>query len=303
MVLISVLFSNVMHAQSDECVGATPLVVDTECNYQNFTNVNSGFTDSSYDVGLGCGFGGDESRDFWYSFTATSTNTIINAIGYGSADLVMSILDDCAAPTLIDCADYEDDGDYESINIPTTIGQTYYIHLFSFNGNVIANFDICVTEPPVCINSPTDDCASATLLDQNEPFCGSLTNGAYTLDPSDPGFCGDDFGAFDFSAWFQFEAQETSATYSWGTYSSLLADCIDGIQIQVYSGSCGSLVPVGSCISDTGGGTYNTETVTGLTVGDTYYIFVDRRNNGECDFFIEPIDGIVDCGPSGFITN
>jgi hypothetical protein len=72
----------------------------------------------------------------------------------------------------------------------------------------------------------------------------------------------------------------------------------DGIQLIVFSGSCGSLSELaGSCVNPINDGQNSGITGTwnfsGLTIGDTYYIRIDGYAGQLCDYWFTPISGVV----------
>ena len=148
--------------------------------------------------------------------------------------------------------------------------------------------DICSDSPAL----PTDECASAPLIDLAQPFTGS-TNCAYTVSAGSPSVCGQ---SIDNDSWMRFIAGSTDVEidFTVGTCTPQNR----GIQLAVFSGTCGSLSLVsGSC---DGPGSYgdnaestSTWTFSGMTIGDTYYIRIDGYAGDLCDYYFEPVSGVV----------
>lgn len=121
------------------------------------------------------------------------------------------------------------------------------------------------TVPPPPAN---DECSAATALTVNSDLnCGTVTSG-YTLGATDSGLIPDPcFGNPDDDVWFKFVATATSHKVSLTNIVSVGSDDDTDTYFQVFDGSCGSLTSI-LCSDDT------TSTVSGLTVGGTYYVRV-----------------------------
>jgi hypothetical protein len=129
------------------------------------------------------------------------------------------------------------------------------------------------TQPPTAIDNisltsavlvppPNDNCAGAIGLTVNPTrICTSTTSGTI-LNATDSGVTSSCFGTDDDDVWYSFVA--TTTTH----YIELLnvAGSTTDLYHAVYSGTCGSLGAAILC-SDP-----NTSTVTGLTIGNTYYL-------------------------------
>jgi hypothetical protein len=148
--------------------------------------------------------------------------------------------------------------------------------------------DICIESPSL----PTDECADAPLIDLAQAFTGS-TDCAYTVSSGSPSVCGQ---SIDNDSWMRFIAGSTDVEidFTVGTCTPQNR----GIQLAVFSGTCGSLSLVaGSC---DGPGSYgdnaestSTWTFSGMTIGDTYYIRIDGYAGDLCDYYFEPVSGVV----------
>lgn len=99
--------------------------------------------------------------------------------------------------------------------------------------------------------------------------------------PSPPYSCGNG-SSHDGTFWYRFTATTTSANIS--TCGSVAQDST----FAVYTGTCGSLVEIG-CSEDGGcssGSGLSTLCVTGLTVGDTYYIQMSARTTATRGLYV-----------------
>jgi hypothetical protein len=133
---------------------------------------------------------------------------------------------------------------------------------------------------------PSNECASAPLIDLSQPFVGS-TSCAYTASAGSPSGCGN----IENDSWITFIAGATSVEIDY-----TIGDCTDndGIQLSVFSGTCGALSLVtGSCVNPTGENITGTWNFTGLTIGSTYYIRIDGYAGDLCDYYFEPVSGVV----------
>ncbi|MDA3910790.1 MAG: hypothetical protein PF448_05490 [Bacteroidales bacterium] len=142
--------------------------------------------------------------------------------------------------------------------------------------------------------APADDCASAPLIDLSQPFEGS-TDCSYTIgSESTTETCGI---SLDNDSWITFIAGSSDLEMDYS-----VGDCDpigDGIQLIVFSGDCSNLVEVpGSCVNPTGENITGTWNFTGLTVGDTYYIRIDGYAGDLCDYYFEPVSGVVITPPN-----
>ncbi len=155
-------------------------------------------------------------------------------------------------------------------------------------------FDLC----DVCLSPslPTDECANAPLIDLSQAFAGS-TNCSYTASAGSPSGC----GTIENDSWIKFIAADTEVEMEFTVgdcYTSGGTRAYDGIQLSVFSGSCGTLsILSGSCVNpiSTGQNANSTGTwnFSGLTIGATYYIRIDGYAGQLCGYYFEPIQGVV----------
>src|SRR5690606_35241203 len=199
--------------------------------------------------------------DVWFSFVATNavhSISLLNVTG-GTTDLYHAVYSgSCGALTNMNCSDPNN-----SSVAGLTIGNTYYIRVYSWTSTSgqTTDFNVCVgTPPPPPAN---DECSAAVALTVNTDLsCASVTPGtiAWATGSAEPNPC---FGTDDDDVWYSFTATEISHVVSLLNVSGSATD----LYHAVYSGSCGSLVNL--VCSDP-----NTSTVSGLTIGDTYLIRV-----------------------------
>lgn len=203
---------------------------------------------------------GTPNDDVWYHFVATSTShlfTFSNVQG-STTDLMHEVMSgDCESLVSLSLSDPE-----SSIVNGLTIGQTYYLRVFSYPTAPAEDttFDVCITTPPTLTN---DDCGDALTLTVNPDYaCGSVTvatlNGATASPVSDNGA-----GTPDDDVWFSFVATNTLQRIQILDASGSETDLVH----EVLSGTCNGLTSLNVSDSDT-------STVDGLTIGETYYVRV-----------------------------
>jgi Secretion system C-terminal sorting domain len=187
-------------------------------------------------------------------------------------------------------------------------------------------FGTAIQVTNISASTANDACSGAQCVDNQSVVVG--TNNGYTT--PDPNYPGNTFGGCNWngnnnnSAWFQFTASATTAylsvsgiTNSAGATSSdtqlLIArrtgDCSTGSWLSVPSGGC----PDDEAINNaaylttnggvtTAGNVYvngisaNAEfNLTGLTVGSTYYLYIDGNGGTASNFYIEAMSGCQNC--------
>ncbi|REK03386.1 MAG: PKD domain-containing protein [Bacteroidetes bacterium] len=124
-----------------------------------------------------------------------------------------------------------------------------------------------------------DNCASAVNLCANT-LLSRTTQGA-TADPSDPAIsCGDN--TVNNSVWFTVIGINNGNT----TITVTNIDNNPGLEMEVYTGSCGSLVPLGICASGSSATGRQMSMTFPTNPGVTYYIMVDGTSGNQETFNI-----------------
>jgi hypothetical protein len=119
--------------------------------------------------------GGTADDDIWYSFVAT--NAAHEVILDAAFDAVLEVRSGVCNGTNLGCADNNFSTGIEQLNLTgLTIGDTYYVRLWSWSGVVQASptFTICVVEPAPLL--PGDDCSTAFVI----PTVPATVNGSTT---------------------------------------------------------------------------------------------------------------------------
>jgi hypothetical protein len=200
----------------------------------------------------------------WYKFTASSTISTITVNNLGSnlsttTTYVEVLTGACGLQTAIACQNVASRLTLTGLTISTV----YYVRVYTTTQGTSnpANkwdFAICVQTPPA-----NDDCSGAVSLTPGTTC--SNTSGTMDLATTTTGLpAGCESGGTHYDVWHKFVA---ASTYELISISSLGAN-ITNPELQLYSGSCGSLTSV-AC------GTTSI-TATGLTIGNTYYVRVSN---------------------------
>ena len=273
---------------NNNCSGATTVATNSGITCSTLAGGTLvGATSST--IANTCG-GGTADDDVWYSFVATSTShsVTLNNIAGSTTDLYHSVYGgSCAsvgAPLI--CSDPNTSAIYG-----LTIGNTYYIRVFSYTGTFgqTTTFSVCVTTPPPtgpCGNPTSNDyCSNPATLTQGVGTFSSSTSAIYSSDQ--PGNLSSEFcGSIENNSWYYFVATSTTESFP---ITSVSGCSSSGIQAEVYAvsqssiGCCTSFTSMSNCFNP---GTVSTGTVTatGLTIGQTYILMVDGYGGAVCDF-------------------
>ncbi len=246
---------------NNTCAGAISLPVNASCTFQTFSTISA--TDSGV-PNPGCAF--YSGGDVWFSVVVPASGTIIvDTQAGGITDSGMALYTGtCGGLTLLECDD--DDSSSGLMSSITrsglTPGTTIFIRVWEFGNDNPGTFGICVT---TFTPSGNDNCSGAVSLTVNpNSGCVSSSIGTTTGATQSQTGC---FGTADDDVWYSFTATATShvVTVTPGT----MYDAV----IQVFSGSCGSLSSI-ACVDNTFGTSNEAATVSGLTIGQTYFVRV-----------------------------
>jgi hypothetical protein len=207
------------------------------------------------------GCSGTADDDVWYSFVATNTTQYINLnnVSGSTTDLYHNVYaGSCASPgTALICSDPNN-----STVTGLTVGNTYYVRVFSWTSTTGQNstFDVCIATPPP--PPANDNCTGATSVPVSTTTCSSVSGTIASATAStQANGCS---GTADDDVWYSFVATTPAVQISLTNVTGSTTD----LYHSVYSGTCGSIGTALVC-SDP-----NNSTVTGLTVGNTYYVRV-----------------------------
>jgi hypothetical protein len=249
---------------NDACAGSVLLTSNIACSN---TTGNLQYATSSAPSGTCGGATATTTYDVWYKFVANSTTHYITLSNLGSnltaATTYIEIFNGtCGSLTSLDCQD----ASTVEVLSGLTIGSTYYVRVYVTsppNNATTANwnFSICIQQPPA-----NDECTGAVNLTPGTTCANTAgTINLATENATTPLGC---FAAGTYyDVWYKFTATTTIETI---TLSSLGAN-FTAPRIQLYSGTCGSLVSI-ACASGTSLLQY------GLTAGATYYVRIANYN-------------------------
>lgn len=250
---------------NDNCVNATAFpTVPTDGSCASLTNQSTlGATNSNVTPTGACtSNSGTPDDDVWFKFVATAPTIILNATWVsGSTDVYWQVFSGSCGSTMtsILCTDNNSGGTLTGL----TIGQTYYIRLYTYSNSDSTVQNICLQTP-----SQNDECTGAKPFPiiPSDGSCASLLNqstaGMSTSNVTPTGACSSNSGYPDDDAWFKFVATASDLVFS-ATWVSGVTD----VYFQVFTGSCNSTMTSLLCTDDNSGGM-----ISGLTVGQTYYI-------------------------------
>lgn len=266
---------------NDNCANAVALTVNSDMNCGVTTAGNTlGATNSGITMVSPCSTTAVGDDDVWYSFVATSTThqvALSNVVSTGptsTTDAYFQVLSGaCGSQTSVLCSDPN-----AAMVSGLTVGQTYYVRVFTFgestSGGRNISFNICIgTPPPPPAN---DNCANATALTVSSgSLCTNPVAGT-TLSATDSGVAiSPCTGTADDDVWYSFVATSATHTVALTNVVSVGVTSSTSLYLQVLSGACGSLTSVACDTSFA-----SPAQLTGLTVGNTYYIRVYNSNTG-----------------------
>ena len=259
---------------NDDCSAATVLTPGNTCTPFTDNVINATYTGLLTDCSAST-----PVYDVWYKFVATSVNpTITLTVGASGSNITtprMQVFSGtCGAFSSIACTSIANPGTGSITATGLTIGNTYYIRVYSLNGTAPTTngtFTICVVDSP-----DNDDCATATSLTSGTTCPGATTGTLLYAVPTAgvPG-CG---SASSADVWYSFVAQTAYPVITLNNIGANL-NTASG-RIQLLSGTCGVWSSL-ACVTTSGTTTaLNTATTpggAGLTVGSTYYIRISTN--------------------------
>ncbi|RQO42356.1 hypothetical protein DBR39_00335 [Chryseobacterium sp. KBW03] len=266
---------------NDECNGAINLPVNPDLNCVNITNGTTASATNSSLLPNTCY--NSPNNDVWFKFTATGikhvitlSNIVSKVPGMYSPTLRFQVYKgSCNNLTSLSCSSQS-----TLIVNNLTAGDTYYVRVYSGMGGVsmAINFNICiktVIPPPPPSN---DEFANAVTLPVNPDLnCTVVTAGSTlgaTVSNTSATMCGDVANPND--VWFKFTA--TAIGHLILVKDQVSLGVLPGTvtAFQVFKVDNGNLTSI-QCIR--GGAISVVGNVSGLTIGETYYIRVFNTGN------------------------
>lgn len=237
-----------------------------------------------------------DCQEAYYSFTPSVTTGYTFYFSAG-ADIEASIFIFDDTPDVGNCIGAVTDYNLEvMLDVDLTAGNTYYIIFDGSDdtGNSACPGTFSIMESPCSSpDVPNNTCSSAPMIDLSQPFYGS-TNCSYDdAEGEEPSGC----GSIENDSWITFQAAATDAEVNYD-----VGDCVDdnGVQFSVWDGSCFDLAGMTelACVNPTGENTSGTFSLSGLTVGDNYYIRIDGYSGDLCTYNFTPGTGVVIIPPN-----
>ena len=276
LLLISMSVAVYAQPANDNCSTATPLTVFNGSCTGATAGTTTAATASNVSPVPSCGNGAaGMNDDVWYSFTPsagqTSVNISFNSTG-GSADVYAQIYTGaCTGLTALSCTDDVNGLMPGWTNQAVTPGTTYYIRVASYSGagGVNSQFGICISTPPA--PPANDNCNGAISIPAyTTPACVTQTPGTTVAATQSQGGC---VGNANDDVWYSFVATSTTHIV---TFSGITGNT--DIVHQVFSGSCTGLTSL-ACTDNP-----DNTTVSGLTIGQTYFVRVYTFGGGSANF-------------------
>ncbi len=265
VLLLLFSFHSISFSQAS-CATAVQLIPVTTCGTYQIDASANGMTGNNSGLAAPTCAGATVRYDLWYYFQATSTNPTINIKIDGTrfrANGVQLLQGTCPGLTNVSCqAGVAQNGNYALSATGLTIGNIYYVRLYSTNNGTIPNsfasgeYEICLQGPPPPAN---DDCANAITATTGTAVNDDVNSA--TPSTGAPVVC---TGTVKYDVWYKFVATSVHPVI---TLAGTGANFPASSAMQILSGACGSLTSV-AC-SSTG-----MLLPTGLTVGTTYYLRV-----------------------------
>lgn len=258
---------------NDNCISATAFpIIPTDGTCASLSNQStSGATNSSVTPTGACtSNSGTPDDDVWFKFVASATTIIMNATWVsGETDVYWQVFSGACGSSMssILCTDNNSGGTLTGL----TVGQTYYIRLYTYSSSVSSVQNICLQTTPANDNCIT---AKAFPVIPSDGSCASLSNqtttGTTNSGVTPTGACTSNPGTANDDVWFSFVATASDLKLS----ASWVSGETD-IYFQVFSGACGSPMTALLCTDNNNGGM-----MAGLTVGQTYYIRMYTYTSG-----------------------
>ncbi|WP_447636104.1 T9SS type A sorting domain-containing protein [Flavobacterium microcysteis] len=243
---------------NDDCTNAVAVQVNTN---DSCTLKTAGTLVSATNSNESTPSTGNSDDDVWYTFVATATSHRIKLsnINGDITDLVHEVFQGTCGGQLISLHISDPES---SLVSGLTIGETYYLRVFSYGTAApeSTTFDLCISVPPTA--PANDECTGAVALTMNQNLLCTTTTSGTLVSATNSGITADT-GTADDDVWYSFVATATTHKISLTNVDGDITDLVH----EVLDGTCGSLIILNSSDSDD-------STITGLTVGTTYYVRV-----------------------------
>ena len=246
---------------NDACTAAVTVPVTVDCATPTAGTVQTASQSIAPTAMCGGGPGTNPAaNDVWYSFTATGPAHVITLNPGFDGAIVDVRSGTCTTSVSVACGTYAARAASSRQITGLTAGTTYLVRVYTTLNNqplgTAAAFTLCITSPPVL--PANDECIGAIAVpittDCTTPTAGTVAGATQSLNPTNG--CGMANAAPD--VWYSFMATATShVVAASGQFQGIM---------DVRSGSCTNSTSI-YCNT-----LPRTNTLTGLTVGTTYFI-------------------------------
>jgi hypothetical protein len=255
----------------------------------------SGATRSMPDPNCGAN---DANDDIWYSFTAQSQSIMlrfangVNVLTGSGASLNYALYTACPTTTAsLSCNVGIGFGNGLTIIDELTVGQTYYLRLFSQGSNNYMSFTFCVQDVPA---APANDACASAIAIVPQPFGTACTasvsvntTGATRSVPDAP--CGPNDANDD--VWYNFTATSSSVILRFSNGQFTTSSGSISVGYALYAGNCPTSTAALSCSVGIGFGN-GYQIIDGLAIGQTYYLRLftqGTHNYATFDFCLQEV--------------
>ena len=248
---------------NNDCSTPTVLLPQSSFAYGSFTSAST-FDATQSSQPTQCSIGQDD--DVWFQFTATASRMKLYLDNRTIGITRMAVYSgDCAALTLVRCQTGTDRDN--SVVLPNlTVGTVYLVRVYSSStSGGQGRFGIMLTTDVAA--QPNDDCNNATLLVPSTNTSCTETSGS-TVDALASGNTSCVNGN---EVWYRFVATAASHRVN-------VQGFVDAPVVTVFNGSCAALTALPSSCAF--GSLQVSVTVSGLTVGTTYFIKMLPNSTG-----------------------
>jgi PQQ-dependent dehydrogenase (s-GDH family) len=258
-----VFFSLTSFSQTNDYTGATLISSSTSCTIPTSGNPSYTLNNATASAGIPAGCSVGTHYDVWFSFVAlSSTETVtIGNFGNNVTNPEVQIFSGTAPANFVSQAC----GTTTATATTLTVGVTYYIRVSNVGSDPSGNgqspkFDICLTNP---LPPPSnDDCSGAITL-SSATSCSNVSGTIVSATTSTGIPITTCVSGTHYDVWYKFVALSTIHSITLSGQGSNFTNP----EIQLYSGTCGSLTSI-AC-----GTTSLSQSVTN---GATYYVRVSH---------------------------
>jgi hypothetical protein len=258
---------------NDDPTGATPITPAASCSYTFFTTAGASATSCGTIPAPGCA--SYSGGDVWFSVVVPASGGFILDSQTGViTDGGMAVYSGspCGAMSLLNCDDdTSPNGAMPSVTVAATAGSTVYVRFWEYGNDNNGTFGICATTyTPPAAPSNNNPCGATPVTVNPSSTCTSQSGGSLVGATSSTVGLGSCFGNPDDDVWYSFVATSVTHTVSLNNVAGSATD----LYHSIHPGPCGSIGAALVC-SDP-----NSSTVTGLTIGATYFIRVYSYTSG-----------------------